>query len=48
MRPAEVRRYVTGLSKKKVKKELKHRKLDYDGLDLDEMRKLLEDNFKEG
>ena len=33
--------------KKKLKKELKHRDLDYEGLDSDEMRKLLEDHFKE-
>lgn len=46
MKPFEIRKYVEKLSKKKIKKELKHRKLDYEGLDIDEMRKLLEDNFK--
>ena len=43
----DIRRYVKKLSKKKLKKELKHRKLDYEGLDIDDMRKLLEENFKE-
>ena len=43
----DIRRYVKNLSKKKLKKELKHRKLDYEGLDIDDMRKLLEENFKE-
>ena len=43
----DIRRYVKNLSKKKLKKELKHRKRDYEGLDIDDMRKLLEENFKE-
>ena len=47
MSRAEIRRYIEKLTKKKLKKELKHRDLDYEGLDSDEMRKLLEDHFKE-
>ena len=47
MNRAEIRRFIEKLSKKKLMKELKHRKLDYEGLDSGEMRKLLEDHFKE-
>lgn len=45
--PGEIRRYISKLSKKKLKKELKKRKQDFDGLDREEMEKLLEQHFRE-
>lgn len=48
MRPTEVRKYIRKLSRKELKRELKKRDLDYKGLEDDELRSLLEENFKEG
>lgn len=48
MKPVQIRKYVKALPKKKLKKELKRRDLDYEGLTIEEMQTLLEDNFKEG
>ena len=48
MKPVQIRKYVKALTKKKLKKELKRRDLDSEGLTMEEMQTLLEDNFKEG
>lgn len=47
MSRVEIRRYIDKLTKKKLKKELKRRKLDYEGLDYEERKALLEERFKE-